>query len=70
MSHVVQIQTRVRDVAAARAGCKRLALDEPVEREVKLFSETATGLAVQLRDWRYPVVPFNVSAHHNFGIRQ
>ena len=56
MSHVVQISTQVRDAAAVRAGCVRLGLDEPVEGEVKLFSETVTGLAVQLREWRYPVV--------------
>ncbi len=28
---------------------------------VKLFSETVSGLAVRLRDWRYPVV-FNVTS--------
>ena len=60
MSQVVQIQTQVRSAAAVRAGCKRLGLAEPVEGEVKLFSETVSGLAVQLRDWRYPVV-FNVT---------
>ncbi|EMI57053.1 hypothetical protein [Rhodopirellula sallentina] len=56
MSHVVQIETQVRDATAVRAGCSRLGLDEPVEGEVRLFSETVSGLAVQLRDWRYPVV--------------
>jgi hypothetical protein len=61
MSHVVQIQTQVRSAAAVRAGCKRLGLDEPVEGEVKLFTETVSGLAVRLRDWRYPVV-FNVTS--------
>ena len=60
MSHVVQIQTQVRSVAAVRAGCKRLGLDEPVEGQAKLFTETVSGLAVRLRDWRYPVV-FNVT---------
>ncbi len=60
ISHVVQIQTQVRSSAAVRAGCSRLGLKEPVEGEVKLFSETVSGLAVQLRDWRYPVV-FNVA---------
>ncbi len=59
MSHVVQISTQVRDATAVRAGCVRLGLDEPVEGEVKLFSETVSGLAVRLRDWRYPVV-FNL----------
>ncbi|WP_404311048.1 hypothetical protein [Neorhodopirellula lusitana] len=56
MSHVVQIETQVRDATAVRAGCVRLGLEEPVEGEVKLFSETVSGLAVQLREWRYPVV--------------
>jgi hypothetical protein len=60
MSHLVQITTQVRDAAAVRAGCKRLELDEPVEGEVKLFSQVVSGLAVQLRDWRYPVV-FNTT---------
>ena len=50
MSHVVQIKTQVKDAAAVRAGCKRLALDEPTEGEVWLFNETTSGLAVQLRD--------------------
>ena len=60
MSHVVQIKTQVRDAGAVRAGCVRLGLDEPVERQVKLFSQTVSGLAVQLKDWRYPVV-FNTA---------
>jgi hypothetical protein len=60
MSHVVQIATQVRDAAAVRAGCVRLGLDQPVEGEVKLFTQVVTGLAVQLRDWRYPVV-FNTA---------
>jgi hypothetical protein len=60
MSHVVQIQTQVRNAAAVRAGCARLGLPAPVEGQVKLFTESVSGLAVQLRDWRYPVV-FNVA---------
>ena len=56
MSHVVQIQTEIRDAVAVGAGCQRLRLDEPVEGETKLFSQTVTGLAVRLREWRYPVV--------------
>ncbi|TWU51155.1 hypothetical protein [Rubripirellula reticaptiva] len=60
MSHVMQIKTQVRDATAVRAGCVRLGLDEPVEGEVKLFSETVTGLGVRLKDWKYPVV-FNTT---------
>jgi hypothetical protein len=56
VSHVVEIQTEVRDPAAIRAGCERLKLPEPEFGEVKLFSSTVTGWAVQLPQWRYPIV--------------
>lgn len=56
MSHIVQIKTQVRDAAALRAACERLGLAGPVESTVKLFSSTATGNAVKLPGWTYPVV--------------
>jgi len=56
MSHIVSIKTEVRDATAVRAACRRLNLAEPVQGTVKLFSGEATGLAVQLPDWQYPVV--------------
>ena len=56
MSHIVQIQTEVRDAAAVRTACKRLGLAEPVDGETKLFSGQAEGLIVQLPDWQYPIV--------------
>ncbi len=56
MSHIVEIQTEVRDANSVRAGCSRLGLDLPVQGEFKLFRQVARGLGVQLRDWRYPVV--------------
>jgi len=56
MSHIVQIQTMVKDAAAVRAACKRMGLAEPVEGTVKLFSGEVTGLAVQLPEWVYPAV--------------
>ncbi len=56
MSHIVQIQTEVRNVAAIRAACRRLNLDQPEQGTFKLFSTEATGLAVRLPDWNYPVV--------------
>jgi len=55
MSHIVAISTEVRDASAVCAACRRLNLAEPVEGEVKLFSCTVTGLAVQLAQWRYPI---------------
>ena len=56
MSHVVQIQTQVKDAAAVRAACQRLNLPAPVQGKAKLFSGVVEGLAVQLPDWVYPVV--------------
>ncbi|QDV19510.1 hypothetical protein Pan153_41760 [Gimesia panareensis] len=56
MSHIVQIQTEIRDPVAIHAACQRLKLPPPVQGEFQLFNSTATGWAVQLRNWRYPVV--------------
>jgi len=56
MSHVVTIQTQVRDPAAIAAACNRLGLPPPVNRIVQLFSATAEGLVVELPGWHYPVV--------------
>ena len=51
MSHIVQIQTQIKDAAAVRAACQRLGLPAPVQGTTKLFSGEATGLAVQLSAW-------------------
>jgi hypothetical protein len=56
VSHIVQIQTEIRDPAAIRTACNRLQLPPPVLGEFQLYSNTASGWAVQLRNWRYPVV--------------
>ena len=56
MSHVVQIQTEVRDPVAIRAACGRLLWPEPVYGEARLFSRSVVGWAVGLLGWRYPVV--------------
>jgi len=56
LSHIVEIQAEVKDAAAVRAACHRLGLPVPVHGTTKLFSGEATGLAVELPDWRYPVV--------------
>ena len=56
MSHIVEIKTEVRDEAAVRAACTRLQLAAPEHKTCRLFSATATGLAVQLPGWNYPVV--------------
>ena len=56
MSHIVTIKTEIRDANAVRAGCNRLRLPQPVQGTHKLFSGEATGLGVQLPDWKYPLV--------------
>ena len=56
MSHVVSIQTKVRDPAAVAAACRRLGLAAPVQGTARLFSGEAAGLLVQLPGWRYPAV--------------
>jgi hypothetical protein len=53
MSHVVSIKTQMKDAVAS---CRRLGLAEPVRETVQLFSGQATGLAVRLPNWQYPVV--------------
>ncbi|QDU31344.1 hypothetical protein ETAA8_65280 [Anatilimnocola aggregata] len=56
MSHIVQIQTQVRDSDAVRAACLRLKLPAPVHGTARLFTTSVTGLAVQLPGWKYPAV--------------
>ena len=56
MSHIVKIQTQVRDEAAVQAACHRRQLAEPIAGRHQLFTREVEGLAVRLRDWTYPVV--------------
>jgi hypothetical protein len=56
VSHIVSIQTQVRDPAAISNACQRLRLPAPEFGTVTLFSSVATGWAVQLPQWTYPVV--------------
>ena len=56
LSHIVQIQTEVRDPTAVAAACRRLGLPEPVHGTAKLFSAEVSGLIVRLPDWAYPAV--------------
>ncbi len=56
MSHIVSIQTQVRDPVAIEAACRRLQLPAPTHGTAKLFTSQASGVIVQLPNWRYPVV--------------
>ena len=72
MSHVVEIQTEVRDPVAIRAACDRLSLPPPVYGETRLYQGSRTGWAVQLPKWRYPVVcdtDSGEAAYDTFGGR-
>ena len=72
MSHIVQIQTQIKDVTAVRSACQRLGLQVPTEGTARLFSGEVTGLAIQLPGWHYPAV-FDVATgqanYDNFGGR-
>ena len=56
MSHIVRIQTEVRDATAVFAACRRRQLAEPIAGKHRLYSSEVEGLAVSLRDWSYPAV--------------
>jgi len=56
LSHIVTIQTQVRDPVAVAAACQRLGLPQPVQGRFRLFSGEVAGLGVELPGWRYPVV--------------
>ena len=70
MSHIVQIQTQIRDETAIAGACRRLNLPAPVRGTFALFSGEVSGVAVQLPGWRYPVVCDTGSGsmqYDNFG---
>jgi hypothetical protein len=56
MSHIVTIESQVRDEVAAALACRRLKLPAPVRGRFELFTSVQTGLGVELPKWRYPVV--------------
>ena len=56
MSHIVTIRAEVRDAEAVRLACRRLKLPQPLHGVHRLFTDEVTGLAVELPDWRYPVI--------------
>jgi len=56
MSHIVEVRTEVRDIAAVKSACRRRKLAEPTMGTFQLFTTKATGLGVQLPQWRFPIV--------------
>ena len=72
MSHLVTVQTQVRDPVAITSACARLELSVPANRTVRLYLSELTGLAVELPGWRYPVVcltDIGELKYDNFGGR-
>jgi hypothetical protein len=56
MSHIVTIQTKVRDPAAVAAACARMSLATPTVGTAALFGGQVNGLLVRLHGWTYPAV--------------
>lgn len=56
MSHIVQIQTEVRDPVAVQSACRRLNLQNAEFGAHKVFTKRAEGWGVKLPGWIYPVV--------------
>ena len=56
MSHIVSIQTQVRDEVAVKLACSRLCWPSPICGTHQMFSGELRGLAVQVPEWRYPLV--------------
>jgi Protein of unknown function (DUF1257) len=56
MSHLVTVQTQIRDPVAIASACRRLGLAEPIHGTAQLYSGQATGLILRLPGWTFPVV--------------
>jgi hypothetical protein len=56
LSHIVTVETEVRDHAAVATACRRLSLTGPATGTAELYSGQASGLLVHLPDWLYPLV--------------
>src|SRR5262249_3175759 len=46
--------------------CRRLGLPQPVQKTVQLFSGEASGIAVELPGWHYPIVCETASGQIKF----
>jgi hypothetical protein len=66
MSHIVSIQTQIRDRAAVEAACTRLHWPAPVQDTFRLFTNYVEGLGVQAPRWRYPIVCDLTNGHLHY----
>ena len=51
MSHIVSVQTEVRDADAIWSACHHLRLNPPIFGSFCLFRSTVTGVGVRLPTW-------------------
>jgi hypothetical protein len=56
VSHIVTIDTEVRDLRAIQSACARLDLPSPHRGDVQFLAGKVSGLLVHLPTWRFPVV--------------
>ena len=63
MSHVVTIETEVRDPVAVGQACQCLGLPLPKQGSHRLFAGEVTGLAVEVPGWRYAGTWIGKGAH-------
>jgi hypothetical protein len=57
MSHVVKVKTNLTNIDAIKTACERLGLSYEINQTASFYSgSSATGTAVQLPGWNYPVV--------------
>lgn len=56
MSHMVKIQTQIRDLEAVKAACKKLFLHQPVQGKAQVYQKEMEGVLVQLPNWQFPIV--------------
>lgn len=57
MSHTVRGQSQMTDAELIRRACQSMGINPPTHETVRFFDgRTATGTAVRLPEWRYPVV--------------
>jgi len=56
LSHIVTIETEVRDLRAVQSACARLDLPAPHPGDVQFLTGKVSGLLVHLPSWRFPIV--------------
>jgi len=56
LSHIVKIQTKIRDTTAVNAACSRLGIPAARTGKACIYGTNYEGTVVQLPGWQYPIV--------------